>query len=266
MINLKHRKHVQRLSVVLFVVNWGCLILKLLLPTESVRPEARASQCRNNLKQLALALRNYHDKYGSFPPVYVADSEGRPMHSWRVLLLPFWGDSNWNALYEGYRFDEPWNGPNNSLLHREFVGAYSCPSDNVNYQSPWTSYLAISGPSTIWRHDASVRLQDITDQQATTLCLVEVANSGIHWMEPRDLTLDSLRMAGAKWPPIGTRAEHHSGWLFGRFQFYEFAVTLDGKPFSIKRSATAIEFLPLSTISGGEDCSEFFRKHTNIIK
>ncbi len=266
MIDSKYRKRFQRFSVALFVVIWGCLILTLFLPTESVRPEARASQCRNNLKQLALALRNYHDKYGSFPPVYVANSEGRPMHSWRVLLLPFWGYSNWNAIYERYRFDEPWNGPNNSLLHREMIEAYSCSSDDGAYQSRSTSYLAISGPSTIWRHDAPVRLEDITDQQATTLCLVEVTNSGIHWMEPRDLTLDSLRVAGAKWPPIGTRAEHHSRWLFGKSSFYEFAVTLDAKPFSIKRSATAIEFLPLCTISGGDDPSEFFRKYTNIIK
>ena len=266
MIHLKHRKHFQRLATALVVI-WGCLILTwLLLPTENVRPEARASQCRNNLKQLALALRNYHDKYESFPPVYVTDSEGRPMHSWRVLLLPFWGYSNWNAIYERYRFDEPWNGPNNSLLHREVIEAYSCPSDGGGYQSRWTSYLAISGPSTIWRHDALVRLEDITDQQATTLCLVEVANSGIHWMEPRDLTLDSLRVAGAKWPPIGTRAEHYNRRLWGKSEFYEFAVTLDGNAFSIKRSATAIEFLPLSTINGDDDPSEFFRKHTNIIK
>lgn len=218
------------------------------------------------MKQIVLALRNYHDKYGSFPPVYVADSEDRPMHSWRVLFLPFWGYTKWNAIYERYRFDEPWNGPNNSLLHREMIEAYSCPSDDGAYHSQSTSYLAISGPSTIWQHDASVRLEDITDQQATTLCLLEVANSGIHGMEPRDLTLDSLRVADVKWPPIGTRTEHHRRWLFGKSEFYEFAVTVDAKPFSIKRSATAIEFVPLTTISGDDDPSEYLRKHTDIIR
>jgi hypothetical protein len=51
-----------------------------------------------------LALRNYHDRYGRFPPAYVADEHGRPTHSWRVLLLP-WLDHR--AIYDRYRFDEP---------------------------------------------------------------------------------------------------------------------------------------------------------------
>ena len=45
--------------------------------------------CRNNMKQIALALHHYHDAFGAFPPAYVPDEDGRPMHSWRVLILPF---------------------------------------------------------------------------------------------------------------------------------------------------------------------------------
>src|SRR5262249_42952585 len=74
---------------------------------------ARRSQCKNNLKQIGLAMFNYHDAYGCFPPAYIADADGRPMHSWRVLLLPFLDEA---ARYRKYRFDEPWDGPNNSEL------------------------------------------------------------------------------------------------------------------------------------------------------
>ncbi len=42
----------------------------------------------NNLKQISLALLNYENRYGTFPPAYVADKNGRPMHSSRVLILP----------------------------------------------------------------------------------------------------------------------------------------------------------------------------------
>src|SRR5262245_3382414 len=62
----------------------------LLLPAVSVaREPARRMQCLNNLKQIALALHNYDATYGSLPPAYIADASGKPMHSWRVLILPF---------------------------------------------------------------------------------------------------------------------------------------------------------------------------------
>lgn len=64
----------------------GCL----LLPATRSSPKAsRRMMCSNHLKQIALALQNYHDTYGSFPPAYLADARGKPIHSWRVLILPF---------------------------------------------------------------------------------------------------------------------------------------------------------------------------------
>ena len=62
----------------------------LLLPavTSHPRPYPRF-ECANHLKQIGVALHTYHDAYGSFPPAFVADENGKPMHSWRVLLLPF---------------------------------------------------------------------------------------------------------------------------------------------------------------------------------
>jgi len=44
-----------------------------------------------------LALFNYHDDYGSYPPAYIADESGRPMHSWRVLILPYLGRSSFTT-------------------------------------------------------------------------------------------------------------------------------------------------------------------------
>ena len=69
--------------------------------------------CKNNLKQIALALHNYHQANGCFPPAYIADKNGRPMHSWRVLILPY---LELDHLYKQYNFNEPWDGPNNKKL------------------------------------------------------------------------------------------------------------------------------------------------------
>src|SRR5271168_5107175 len=67
----------------------GFFVLTILPPSRDHGHAYRRTECKNHLKQLALAMHNYHDQYGSFPPAYIADKNGRPMHSWRVLLLPF---------------------------------------------------------------------------------------------------------------------------------------------------------------------------------
>ena len=68
-----------------------CLIVfvALLLPRVGSRPVSPGVQCQSNLSRLGLAFRQYHDDYGSFPPAYLVGADGNPMHSWRVLLLPY---------------------------------------------------------------------------------------------------------------------------------------------------------------------------------
>lgn len=141
--------------------------------------------CCNNAKQIALALHNYHDDYGCFPSAYVADKDGKPMHSWRALLLPFIEENN---LYKQYNFNEPWNGPNNHKLSKERICGLNCPSCN-NPDKTITNYVAVTGPGTIWAGDKGTRIEDITDGTSKTILLVEMADSDIGWMEPRDVTL-----------------------------------------------------------------------------
>jgi len=148
------------------------------------REAARRMQCANNLKNLGLALHNYHNAYGSFPPAYVADANGKPMHSWRVLILPYLEEKN---LYNKYRFDEPWDGPNNRKLLGQMPEGFRCPSQPGGPNSTETSYVAVVGPHTAWQGDRPVKMAEIKDGLPTTILLVEVKNSGIHWMEPRDL-------------------------------------------------------------------------------
>jgi prepilin-type processing-associated H-X9-DG protein len=148
---------------------------------------ARRSQCKYNLKQIGLAVHNYHEKFGCFPPAFIADENGRPVHSWRVLILPFLDQA---PLYNKYRFDEPWDGPNNSKLANAILPIYNCPSDDhggTSNSSTATDYVAIVGGETAWPESGSAAIADIRDGTSNTLLVVEVANSGIHWMEPRDL-------------------------------------------------------------------------------
>jgi hypothetical protein len=89
-------------------------------------PGATRMQCSNNLKPIGLALQIYHDQYGSFPPANIVDKDGRPMHSWRVLILP---NIEQQKLYEAYNFDEPWDGPNKSTFYlKQSTPTQSMPS------------------------------------------------------------------------------------------------------------------------------------------
>ncbi|MGH7140262.1 MAG: DUF1559 domain-containing protein, partial [Pirellulales bacterium] len=169
------------------------LIIALLLPAvQAAREAARRNQCNNNLKQIGLAMYNYHDVWGSFPPAYLADENGRPMHSWRVLILPYMEQK---ALYDRYNFDEPWDGPNNSQLAAMMPPAYGCPSDAAGGPAgTTTSYAAVTGPGTLFDADLTSSFATVTDGTSNTLMVVEAANAGIHWMEPRDLDIDQMTL------------------------------------------------------------------------
>ena len=213
--------------------------LLLLLPANSSYEAVRKSICSNNLKQIALALHGYHDAYGSFPPAYIADEDGRPMHSWRALILPY---IEQNALYDRYDFTEPWDGPNNRKLADICLSVFNCPADHGE-PSTMTNYLAIIGPDTAWPGAQTTCLKDFADGTPNTLFVVEVADSGIHWMEPRDLHM--VQMA----PTINSTAgqgisSHHPGGAN--------ALSADGSVLFLPDNVLAEDLRAMLTRSGGE--------------
>jgi prepilin-type processing-associated H-X9-DG protein len=187
------------------------LVVPCLVPGSGGSRYSPRSHCKNNLKQIGLALHNYADMYGSFPPAFIADKNGRPVHSWRVLILPFIEQS---PLYSKYRFDEPWDGPNNSQLASAIIPLYTCPSDDHGAKdgsATMTSYVAVVGDGTAWPEAGTTSYRDIRDGTSNTLHVVEVANSGIHWMEPRDLhVIQMAPMVNAK-SGQGISSRHNGG-------------------------------------------------------
>jgi hypothetical protein len=155
------------------------------------RREADRLQCGNNLKQIAIALHTYHDTWKCLPPVMTTDANGNPMHSWRVMIWPQLGSGPGFAQYD---FDEPWNGPNNRKLSQHGVPCWRCPSDR---RSPpeMTNYVAIYGPGTAWEQNKIIQFDAIAkgDGMSQTILVVEIRNSDIHWMEPRDIHINDLK-------------------------------------------------------------------------
>lgn len=163
---------------------------------------AMKGMCSSRIKTLALALQNYRQAYGVFPPAYVASDDGTPMHSWRVLILPFLERDDY---YRRYDFSQPWNSPENLELarsHPEVGREFQCPAD-LGGSEGWTSYVAIVGPDTLWPGSESVSPKE--PPSPTSILLMETTQSGIHWMEPRDLDRDEATRAVATPGP-------HRGW------------------------------------------------------
>jgi hypothetical protein len=202
---------------------------------QSARAASRRAVCLNHLKQIVLALHNYHDEYGSFSPAYVADDNGRPMHSWRVLILPY---LDAHRLYREYRFDEPWDSEANRTLIKWMPSVYACPTHYHSMKDTTnTSYVAIVDPQTCWPLSDGRQSSEILDGVSQTVMVIECDSEDIPWTEPRDLDLQTairvLNSIDAK--SSGTHRsktffyEYHEGrsvaWADGRARFFPMGIS-----------------------------------------
>lgn len=190
------------------------ILVALLLPAVNVaRDAARRMSCVGNLKFMGLAMHNYGQATTYMPPAYCADAAGHRMHSWRVLLLPYLeGD----GLCSRYSFEEPWSDPHNSALAGGLClgmdgrhPIYHCPSERESGNFNAT-YLTFIGDGAYSPGARPRTFKEIKDGLSNTIWLGETADSGIHWMEPRDLQFDemSFRLGDREHPSIGSG---HSG-------------------------------------------------------
>lgn len=211
-----------------------------------MREAVRNSQCRGNYGILHLALHNYHDTYKCLPPAFIADANGKPIHSWRVLILPF---LDGNEIYKQYDFREPWDGPNNRKLADKWNHhTWQCPNNPEFGQNLMTNYVAVVGPQTAFPGDRSVTFDDFRDGLENTILLVEIANSDIHWMEPRDLNFDEMSFAINDPQRSSISAPHPTG------PAVVFADRISG--YRLDRSLRPKTVKALLTIAGGEPVSK----------
>jgi len=167
----------------------SALVGLLLSAVPSAREAARCMQCVNHLKQIGMGVRVYHDVHGCYPLPCTRDEAGRPMHSWRLLILPYFTSRNVDGNYDR---NEPWDSPSNRKALAEFRHVYCCPTaQGWPPPSTTTNYVAVVGRTPDWRHvDGSQKNLDSQQQKADTFLIVEMANSPIQWSEPKDIYLD----------------------------------------------------------------------------
>jgi len=160
----------------------------LVSSVQKVRTAAARAQSANNLRQLAQAMADYHDKHRTFPPHASYDKTGRPLLSWRVHVLPFLNEDD---LYKEFHLDEPWDSEHNRKLIARMPAVFHSPLSRLGGEHK-TAYLVPAGKETIFPPGAKgVRIADITDGTSNTILIVEAADShAVPWTKPEDLKVD----------------------------------------------------------------------------
>ncbi|MDR0327341.1 MAG: DUF1559 domain-containing protein [Planctomycetaceae bacterium] len=153
------------------------------------REAARRMECSSHIKETAMAFYKYHEANGAFPPLYTVDDTGKPLHSWRVLILPL---IEQKELYDKIRLDEPWDSTHNKQFHDQMPDFYHCPSNS----GKGCCYSVIAGEAFVPAKDAHQKKgkssKEILGGVDYTLAIVEVKNP-FNWMDPTaDITLDEL--------------------------------------------------------------------------
>jgi hypothetical protein len=154
-------------------------------------------QRQNDLKQIITAMLDHVSQRTRFPVDHFS-TEGTPLLSWRVMLLPFLEQGN---LYNQFRLNEPWDSPHNLSLLRSMPDVYRSigdPSDSVT-----TRVMHFNGPNAPFPSANSAsqlgpRQQDITDGSSSTIAFVEAgAENAVPWTKPGDLPLHANNPSSA---------------------------------------------------------------------
>ncbi len=221
------------------VIVMSLLLLGLSFPDSmECHRKHRLTKSHHDFTKITQAVNSYHDTYGRFPSASVPDAKGRPAHSWRVLILPFLG---YEDLYQKYDFNEPWDGPNNSLLNSELPLEYG----------GFTNYVALVGNDTVFRTNKSLRRNEIVDSTANTIMLVEISRKNdIHWMEPIDFPVEKAILPSPEDQPVNTTSNTltlkptHSGCFH--------VAMADGSVSCLRTDIPQSAFDALATANGGE--------------
>lgn len=230
---------IELILAVILVIAILAALASFFTPVTRSREAARRTQCKNNLKQIALALHNYVDDNGSLPPAYTVDANGKPLHSWRTLILPY---LDHKALYDKIDLTKAWDDPVNADVFKTNVPTYSCPSGGLPPSQ--TTYMVVVTSTSCIRRTEPRKLSDVTDNRSETLLVVEVdLEHAVPWMAPRDAD-ESLFLA------IGSKSKHaHVGGVQAAF--------LDGSVRFLNDNMHVDTRRALISIAGNEQLNNF---------
>ena len=154
-------------------------------PSSPAREAKYRNYSQNNLKQTGLAILNYEVANGELPARASFDSNGKPLLSWRVLVLRYQDEME---LYKQFHLDEPWDSEHNKALIDKMPDVYKHPKLNVPGK---TVYQAVVGKKCAFDGKDGVKLSSFTDGTSQTIMVVEAApDKAVPWTKPEDWEMD----------------------------------------------------------------------------
>lgn len=168
-------------------IAWMATTPERLLRPAGAGPAARRSTSKNNLKQMGLALHNYHDVENVFPAGATFDQYGTPMHSWITVLLPY---TDQMPLYETIEFEKPWNHPVNHEAFRQRLPVYENPGVYRDPDQKTPDGFALSDYAANGRvlgSNRSINFKAITDGTSNTILAGEINAEFPAWGDPLNL-------------------------------------------------------------------------------
>ena len=204
----RNRRGFTLIELLVVIAIIGILIALLLPAVQAAREAARRAQCINNLKQMGLALGNYHDALGSYPMGYASRmafvdgaTDTTPGWSWASMILPQMENA---PLYSAINFSMAVESPQNATATQSRLVTFLCPSD-IAAGTPFTitdasnNPLALASPSSyaacaggdetdtavgydnagrvrgVFGRNSATRIADIVDGTSGTILVVERA-------------------------------------------------------------------------------------------
>ncbi|MFO0915039.1 MAG: DUF1559 domain-containing protein [Pirellulales bacterium] len=161
------------------------------MPAVGSREPQRRIGCIPNVRELQLAVLNYESASRRFPPPFTVDAQGNRLHSWRVLILPYLGETE---LFDQIDLKKPWNDPVNLKFADRMPDVFRCPQfkPKTRDQRNTTAYVAVVGARTVWPPSGRRTIRNITDRHQATLSIVESEAYRTNWMAPNDPTFDQI--------------------------------------------------------------------------
>lgn len=167
--------------------NMKAAFAQALLPAVRASQEAARRATRvNNFKQIALGMLNYESAKGTLPPPAIYDLRGKPLLSWRVLILPFMEQQE---LYSQFHLDEPWDSEHNRALIAKMPDVYRDPESGA--PEGHTTFVVPVTEGTAFADRGGTKVREIIDGTANTILAVDVIPElAVPWTKPDDWQVD----------------------------------------------------------------------------
>jgi Protein of unknown function (DUF1559) len=185
------------LAHVLTLAVYGAALTAVVLPLVTfARAEARRTVGSMNMKMIGHALHGFHDRQKCLPAQSIRSDDGRPLLSWRVMILP-WLDRNY--LYDELKMDKPWDNPENRKLMPDMPREYADPG--VPISEPFATRYQVFvqtetpvdpaksppfNPLTAGRGSRGPSLSSFKDGTSSTILAAESADP-VPWTKPADM-------------------------------------------------------------------------------